>query len=46
VYGVTDADHASEAKTAGREALAEFGLDGTVRLVAPSSDGATVRDPQ
>jgi beta-ribofuranosylaminobenzene 5'-phosphate synthase len=44
VYGVTDAKYASEAKKAGQEALAEFGLDGSVRLVAPSSSGVVVRD--
>lgn len=44
VYGVTNAERAENAKTAGSDALDEFGLDGTVRVVAPSDSGATVRE--
>ncbi|MXR50905.1 GHMP kinase [Halovenus sp. WSH3] len=44
VYGVTDADHAERAAAAGERALAEGGLDGEVRIVAPSTSGAQIQE--
>lgn len=44
VYGVTDADRAPTARAAGRDALDDAGLNGSVRVVAPSNSGATVRE--
>jgi len=44
VYGVTDADRADAAREAGREALSAAGVGGTVSVVAPANDGATVAD--
>ena len=42
VYGVTDAADAEAAKTAGQEALAAVGAEGTVRVVAPRNRGAVL----
>lgn len=42
VYGVTRAERAADARTAGRAALDAAGLDGRVAVVAPRNDGATV----
>jgi len=44
VYGVTTADRADRALDAGKRALAEAGVEGTVRVVAPAIDGARVRE--
>ncbi len=44
VYGVTDADHASDAERAGREALRSAGVDGDVRVVAGRNRGARVTE--
>jgi beta-ribofuranosylaminobenzene 5'-phosphate synthase len=40
VYGVTDDGRADDAGVAGREALADAGVDGDVRVVAPRNEGA------
>ncbi len=40
VYGVTDAAHAGEARTAARDALEACGLEGQVVLSPPANDGA------
>ncbi|MFW5939388.1 MAG: beta-ribofuranosylaminobenzene 5'-phosphate synthase family protein [Halolamina sp.] len=40
VYGVTDADHAEAARTAGRSALASSGVDGEVYLARGRNRGA------
>jgi beta-ribofuranosylaminobenzene 5'-phosphate synthase len=42
VYGVTDATHAEAAATAGRDALADAGLDGTVTVAAGRNRGRSV----
>lgn len=42
VYGLTHAETAEEATAAARDALATTDVEGTVRLVAPSTDGAIV----
>ncbi|PSP78606.1 GHMP kinase [Halobacteriales archaeon QS_1_68_20] len=42
VFGVTDRDHAGAARTAAEEALAGAGVDGEVRVVAASNEGAAV----
>ncbi|MFC7165432.1 beta-ribofuranosylaminobenzene 5'-phosphate synthase family protein [Halospeciosus flavus] len=42
VYGVTDADHADEAREAAHEALAAAGVDGDVFVAGPRNHGATV----
>ncbi|MFB6072933.1 MAG: beta-ribofuranosylaminobenzene 5'-phosphate synthase family protein [Halobacterium sp.] len=42
VYGVTDADRASEAAAAGERALAAAGVDGDVRVVSARNRGAAV----
>ncbi len=42
VYGLTDAARAPQAKRAAREALNSAGVDGDVRIVAGTNDGATV----
>ena len=44
VYGVTDTDGGPQAVERAQEALDEAGVGGTVRLVAPSDSGATVRE--
>jgi beta-ribofuranosylaminobenzene 5'-phosphate synthase len=44
VYAVTDADRAEAARTAGRAALDDAGLDGDVLLASGRNDGADVRD--
>jgi beta-ribofuranosylaminobenzene 5'-phosphate synthase len=44
VYGVTSEHNADAARKAGERALDEAGVPGTVRLVAPSGEGATVRE--
>jgi beta-ribofuranosylaminobenzene 5'-phosphate synthase len=44
VYGVTRAEDAERAADAGRDALAVVGTDGTVRIAAPRSTGASVRE--
>jgi len=44
VYGVTSERTAAAAVEAGEDALDEAGVAGTVRLVAPSSEGAVVRE--
>ncbi len=44
VYGVTTAGNAERARTAATEALSAVELQGTVRVVQPSNQGATVRD--
>ena len=43
VYGVTDADHADAAATAGERALADAGVDGVVSVTAAATGGARVR---
>lgn len=40
VYGVTDAAHAAEAERVGREALADAGIGGRVRVVPAANEGA------
>jgi beta-ribofuranosylaminobenzene 5'-phosphate synthase len=42
VYGVTTADRADRALDAGQRALAEAGVEGTVRVVSPATKGASV----
>ena len=42
VYGVTDAESATTARRAAETALAEAGVDGDVRVVAPRNVGACV----
>ncbi|WP_416840880.1 beta-ribofuranosylaminobenzene 5'-phosphate synthase family protein [Haloferax sp. DFSO52] len=42
VYGVTDADHVDEAITAGEEALAAAGIEGTVTVARGRNHGALV----
>ncbi len=42
VYAVTDADHASAAESAARDALADAGLEGEVRVAGPRNAGAAV----
>lgn len=42
VYGVTTADRATAARTAGKHALREAGLTGTVRVVSARNDGARI----
>jgi len=42
VVGVTTTDRSDAARSAGREALAEADVDGTVAVVAPDNDGATL----
>jgi beta-ribofuranosylaminobenzene 5'-phosphate synthase len=42
VYGVTDASLAETARSVAEEALAEAGVDGDVRVVAPRNDGARI----
>ncbi|MEY7848286.1 beta-ribofuranosylaminobenzene 5'-phosphate synthase family protein [Natrarchaeobius sp. A-rgal3] len=42
VYGVTDEDHAEEARAAAENALTDRGLDGRVLLSAPATEGANV----
>jgi beta-ribofuranosylaminobenzene 5'-phosphate synthase len=44
VYGVTTAAYVEAARSAGRAALEELGVDGTVRVVAAATEGARV-DP-
>ncbi|AHG04501.1 GHMP kinase [Halobacterium sp. DL1] len=44
VYGVTDADRADAAKTAGHDSLDAAGVDGDVLVVAPRNRGATIED--
>jgi beta-ribofuranosylaminobenzene 5'-phosphate synthase len=43
VYGVTDADRAEAAAAAGRTALDDAGVAGTVRVVAARNEGARTR---
>jgi beta-ribofuranosylaminobenzene 5'-phosphate synthase len=43
VYGVTSVDRRSPAVEAGERALAEAGVEGTVRVVAPATEGARLR---
>jgi len=43
VYGVTDRANADAAHEAGRRALDEVGVDGSVRVVRGRNEGATVR---
>lgn len=45
VYGVTDAAHADEARADGRAALDDVGVDGDVRVVRASNEGARVDAP-
>jgi beta-ribofuranosylaminobenzene 5'-phosphate synthase len=42
VYGVTDRERAAAARSAGRRALAEAGVEGTVRVVSGRNRGASV----
>ena len=42
VYGVTDVDRMDDARDAATDALAEAGVDGEVRVVAPRNDGARI----
>ncbi|WP_101294370.1 beta-ribofuranosylaminobenzene 5'-phosphate synthase family protein [Halegenticoccus soli] len=42
VFGVTDADHADEARAAGEEALDDAGVDGEVAVVRGRNRGAVV----
>jgi len=44
VYGVTTERTAGAARDAGERALAEAGVSGEIRLVAPSAEGAQVRE--
>ncbi|WP_254768814.1 beta-ribofuranosylaminobenzene 5'-phosphate synthase family protein [Salinilacihabitans rarus] len=44
VYGLTDADHAAEARAAAADALDDLGCAGEVLLSAPASAGADVRE--
>jgi len=44
VYGVTNERNGPAARDAGERALEEVGVAGTVRLVAPSDGGATLRE--
>ncbi|MFB6266313.1 MAG: beta-ribofuranosylaminobenzene 5'-phosphate synthase family protein [Halodesulfurarchaeum sp.] len=46
VYGVTHERHADAAREAGEEALARVDVDGTVHLVNPRNEGATVTAPR
>ncbi len=43
VYGVTDIDHADEARAAAEDALAHRGLEGQIILAEPAEDGARTR---
>ena len=45
VYGLTRAETGDAAVAAARDALAAAGVEGSVRLVAPSTQGATVSPP-
>lgn len=42
VFGVTDVDRAESAREAAWAALKAAGVDGSVRVVAPNNDGATI----
>jgi beta-ribofuranosylaminobenzene 5'-phosphate synthase len=42
-YGVTDTDRSDRARAVAQQALAETGVEGTVRVVAPVARGAQVR---
>ncbi len=44
VYGVTDADHVSEAEREARRTLSEHGLDGSVLVCEPASSGARIEE--
>ncbi|MFC6835157.1 beta-ribofuranosylaminobenzene 5'-phosphate synthase family protein [Halomarina ordinaria] len=44
VYGVTDADRERAARSAGREALADAGVEGSVSVVAGRNRGARIVD--
>ncbi|MDS0477755.1 beta-ribofuranosylaminobenzene 5'-phosphate synthase family protein [Natrinema sp. 1APR25-10V2] len=43
VYGVTDIDHADEARAAAEDALSHRGLEGQIILAEPAEDGARTR---
>ncbi|MDZ7702239.1 MAG: beta-ribofuranosylaminobenzene 5'-phosphate synthase family protein [Halobacteriales archaeon] len=44
VYAVSDATHVEAAEAAARDALADAGLEGTVRVARPRNVGATVEE--